>query len=313
MRLATTTADLDRYINGAGKDLAATKKMLDYFAQTSFKYLDYSFYADLTPDYLLLQDNWQDSIKAIRDHGHSLGLEFVQSHSAGGNPLAHDDKFEVLLLSTIRSIEACGIMGIKNIVVHSGHVVDLNQEEIFARKLSFYERLFPTMEKHGVNVLIENSATANLPGNHVFFDTGQSMRDFLAYANHPLLGACWDTGHANMMPTGQYGNLTDLGEHLKAVHIADNLGTQDNHFAPYFGSSNMDEIITALLDINYPGYFTFESTRLMIQGENWPVPRKKWARDNRLYEVPLELKLEAEKLLYKIGEYMLTKYDCLEL
>ncbi len=312
MRLATTTADLCHYIEGCKKDLDATRKMLDYFLLTGFKYLDYNFYDALSPDSLLMQDDWRANMQKIRAYAEQLGLKFVQAHSAGGNPFVHDDKYPILLDSTIRSIEACAILGIENIVVHPGFLPELNEKEFFARNLTFYRQLFPFMEKFAVSVLIENSATANLPANCHFFDCGQKMRAFLDFADHPLLAACWDTGHGNMMPYGQYDSLCDLGDKLKAVHIADNLGVQDNHFAPYFGSLNLDEVISALLDIKYPGYFTFECTKMLIQGNSWPVRRKKWEKDCRLYKVPLELKLEAERLLYKIGVYLLQKYNCLE-
>ncbi len=312
MRLATTTADLARYVDGCSKDLGQTKKMLDCFAQTQFKYLDYSFFNDLTAEHLLLQDNWRDSFKEIRDHGLSLGLKFVQAHSAGGNPIVQDAKYDVLLLSTIRSIEACGILGIKNIVVHAGQVPGLSQQETFAQNLDFYQKLFPVMEKFNINVLVENRNKTNMPEDFFILDTGAKLCQFLAYVNHPLLGACWDTGHANIMLDEQYEHIVTMGKNLKAVHIADNLGNKDHHFAPFFGTTNWDEVMCALLDSNYQGYFTLECDRYMIQSSRGPEPRKKWSKEDRLYEVPLSLKMEAMKLLYKIGEHMLAEYDCLE-
>lgn len=312
MKLVNSTCVLRDYFPGYGTDLETNKKLLATSKKTGFKYIDYSFYRDLTLEHLLLQDDWEDTFKKIREYADSLGLQFVQAHSAGGNPIVKDDNFDILLESTIRSIKACQILGIKNTVVHQGYKPDLAKEDLYQQNLEFFQRLFPAMEQSEVSVLIENGTRTNSKGSDYIFCTGESLNEFLAFMAHPLLGACWDTGHGNMTDYPQYENITALGKNLKAVHIADNLGVQDNHFAPYFGTVNMDEIINALLDMDYQGYFTFECDRLMIRGKNWPAPRKEWPKDTRLYEVPLELKIEAEKLLCKIGEYMLRKYDCFE-
>ena len=52
------------------------------------------------------------------------------------------------------------------------------------------------MEKYGVNVLHENSTSANMPWYYP--KTGADMREFCDYVDHPLFGACWDTAHGNL-------------------------------------------------------------------------------------------------------------------
>ena len=313
MKLATTTEDFGNYFKDFSTNLQDIKKCLELFTETGFKYLDYSFYVDNRPDSLLLSDGWEETFKQVRAHADSLGLKFVQAHSPGGNPVDIDSPhYNNLLQSTIRSIKACKILGIDNIVVHAGYKENASKQEKFQLSKNFYSLLFPAMEETGVMVLTENGATANLPDGYFVFGTGEVISEFIDFIDHPLMGVCWDTGHANMMPNGQYDNIIALGDKLKAVHIADNLGEKDNHFAPYFGTLNMDEVMNALFDINFKGSFTLESTRLMIRANDWPAPRNKWHRDTRLYTVPLELKVEAEKLLYKIGKHILKSYNCFE-
>ncbi len=51
--------------------------------------------------------------------------------------------------------------------------------------------------------------------------------------NHPLIGACWDTGHARMMHHDQKACLTAIGSRLKALHIQENDGRNDDHMLPF--------------------------------------------------------------------------------
>lgn len=303
MKLATTTSDFRAYLKDDISKLNAFKK-------TNFKYLDFSFYDDAQEGSLLLSDKWQAEYKKIYKYASENGLKFVQAHSPGGNPLSFDENYKRLLESTIRSIKACKILGVQNIVVHSGVIGDVSKDEFFTRNLEFYKLLFPHMEEANVNVLIENSATANMGSNYFFF-TGEQMKEFLDYAAHPLLGACWDTGHANMMPISQYDNILKLGDHLKALHIADNLGAADDHFAPFFGTVSLDEVMCALVDMGYKGYFTFESDNFPIVSK-WPNNRKRYEKRQDLLKLPLEIKIEAEKLLFSIGKHILETYNVYE-
>ncbi len=52
--------------------------------------------------------------------------------------------------------------------------------------------------------------------------------------------------------------LRILGSHVYALHVQDNMGERDQHFAPFFGTMNPDSLMQGLLEIGYQGYFTFE-------------------------------------------------------
>jgi len=75
----------------------------------------------------------------------------------------------------------------------------------------------------------------------------------------PDLNACMDTGHLNI--TG--GNWPDFvrwaGPRLKALHIADNLGTNDDHILPHGrGTIKWEGFADALRQVGYDGLFNFE-------------------------------------------------------
>ncbi len=73
------------------------------------------------------------------------------------------------------------------------------------------------------------------------------------------IGICLDTGHLNLSDKNQTTFIEKAGEHLRALHIADNDGSGDQHLMP-FGLGRIDfyKVITSLLAIGYDGLFNFE-------------------------------------------------------
>ena len=166
------------------------------------------------------------------------------------------------------------------------------------------------MERNNVNVLCENSTQRNTAGMYSA-NTGTDMKEFIEYVNHPLFHACWDTGHANC-EGAQYNEITALGTDLYALHINDNRGTADEHLLPYLGTMNLDEIMNALIDIDFNGYFTFEASSSLRPSKFWLGDRMIYEKDTRLSESQLFMQKHLEKLMYEMGVYILKQYNCFE-
>lgn len=314
MRLATTIADFRDYVDYGNSPAEAVR----LFEGTGFRYLDYNFYNVIYPNSPFLGDKWMDQVVEAAEAADKLGMKFVQAHSPDYNPLNPKHDREAGMLATIRSIEACGYLGVENLVVHPGFSAQYSypqdREAYFAINREYYRSLIPAMEKHNVNVLIENSAEANTGGAY-YFMTGQEMAEFLDEMDHPKFYAVWDTGHANLRNTSQYKDICDLGPYLKALHIQDNFGAKDEHFAPLMGTTDMDAVMQGLKKVGYDGYFTFEATKFPLYKARWPHARKvtpDLPEDRRLAGPDIELRREAETFLYKIGKFILSQYDCFE-
>ena len=166
------------------------------------------------------------------------------------------------------------------------------------------------MERNNVNVLCENSTQRNM-GEIYYPNSGSDIKEFVKFVDHPLFHACWDTGHANC-EGNQYDDITAIGSDLFALHINDNRGYGDEHILPYLGTVNMDEIVNALLDIGYKGYFTFEGGCSLRPAKYWQGDRRTFEKDTRLAEPQLFMQKHLEKLMYDMGVYMLKQYDCFE-
>jgi sugar phosphate isomerase/epimerase len=268
----------------------------------------------LTPDSEYMQDGWRESVKRLKAVADELGMTFVQAHSQGGNPLSNDpEHVDFLLKATLRSIEICGMLGIKNTVVHNGCADGLTKEEWFEKNKRFYEKLFPTMERCGVNVLCENSTKSNMGGRY-FINSGKDMREFIEYVGHPQVHGCWDTGHANC-EGNQYDEIMALGKELYAIHYNDNHGAKDDHVAPFLGRLNHDETISALIDVGYQGYFTLECDSTLIKYDQWTGKRRRsdeYRGERKLSQPQLFMQRHIEAMMYETSKWMLEAYGLFE-
>ncbi|MBQ7643193.1 MAG: sugar phosphate isomerase/epimerase [Clostridia bacterium] len=303
MKIATTTGDFDAFC-------VSDEERIRELHRAGFKYIDLSMYS-LTPDCAYMGDGWKKEVCKLKDLADELGMQFVQAHSQGGNGLS-DDKAHVdyLIATTVRSIEICRELGIKNTVVHSGLAKGISKDEWFERNKVFYQKLFPAAERCGVNVLCENTARSNV-GDMYFIISGKDMREFIDYVGHPLFHGCWDTGHANCQGS-QYDDITALGRHLYAIHYNDNRGALDEHLSPFLGTLNHDEVMHALIDVGFKGYFTLECCSSLRPYKYWLGNRRPFDGDKRLAQPQLFMQRSMEKMTYETAEYILKTYDLFE-
>ena len=162
-------------------------------------------------------------------------------------------------------------------------------------------------EPHGVNILVENFNKMCVDGLY-WIDNAPDLRALIDYVDHPLFHAVWDAGHANMQEMPQDEALRIVGSHVRALHVQDNMGKDDIHIAPLFGTLNLDSFMHGLQDIGYKGYFTFEAGNVFLGG-SW---RRPFDKDQRMLNAPLSLRIKAEELLYEIGKATLEAYGCFE-
>lgn len=300
MKLATTTGDFGAY--GLSQE-----ESVRYIRKAGFRCADYNFVSDFAAKSGFFSDNWRTYGARMNAVAGEIGVEWVQAHSPMGRPLICDEAHADFIAGTKRCIEACALLGIPNLVVHSGYVQGISKEECFERNRAFYLDLLTVAETCGVNILVENFNRMCVDGMY-WIDNAPDLRAMVDYVDHPLFHACWDVGHANMQEMPQSDALRIVGEHVYALHVQDNFGNDDSHMAPFCGTTNMDDLMHGLLDIGYRGYFTFESGNIFRPAR----ARRQYEADTRLAQAPLGLRLKAEELIYEIGRYTLEAYGCFE-
>lgn len=300
MKLATTTGDFSAYA-------ASQQESLRYIRQAGFKYADYNFGSDYNKRDGAYSADWKKHFEDVRRTADELGMTFVQAHSPMGKPIARGDYHTQFVEDTRRCIDGCAMLGIKNLVVHSGYEHGISKEECFDRNRDFFMELLTYSEQFGVNILVENFNKMCVEGMY-WVDNAPDLRAMIDHVNHPLFHAVWDAGHANMQEMPQDEALRILGHHVYALHVQDNMGNEDSHLMPFCGTLSMDALMNGLKDIGYKGYFTFEAGNIFLPAQK----RRPFEKDQRLVRAPLSARIKAEELLYEIGRATLEAYGCYE-
>jgi sugar phosphate isomerase/epimerase len=222
------------------------RTILETYRDCGFTHVDY----DIKLDYI--QDDEQLHAKELRKNLAELGMTASQAHAPIVNPF--DPTVDHLTIFR-RSLEFCQIVGIPYVVIHSGEVPNGTREEFWEANTSFYRSLIPYMEATGVCVLLENIGHYE---QKYYLKNGEELREMIDRLDHPMFGACWDVGHANL-EGHNYKDIVDMKNNLVALHIHDNFNF-DSHQMPFTGNINMDEVMQALVEIDYKGCFTMEAS-----------------------------------------------------
>ena len=312
MKLSSSTGDFLGYVDTVGDAVRC-------FADTKFKYINLEFATRLPEWRMESDDGYLGLIEDLRVAAAEAGVDYVVAHAPLLNPYEGEDEngYSVAMRGLIRSMNAAARLGIPRIVVHAGTNRSFSKEEFWKKNDYFFRDLLDATEDSGVMVLIENMHDKDCYD----FTFGREMCDFINKIGNKRLGACFDTAHCALNESarsvGQYENMVALGENLRGLHVSDVLlGCGHQHSWPFAGVINFDEVMSALCEVKYDGYFNFEASYTLLHHNNQPQKRKPWQRGDklvtRLLDPSLELKRKAVDLLYDIGEYILESYDLFE-
>ena len=155
----------------------------------------------------------------------------------------------------LRALECTAMLGGEICVVHP-----MNNASAEANR-EMYESLLPYAKEYGVKIALENMYNWN--ENGACPAACSSPADFLRHLSllpKEHFCACLDIGHAEMrgVNTSAVEKIRALGDNLKALHIHDVDGVNDNHALPFTLAVDFPPIVNALREINYEGYFTLE-------------------------------------------------------
>lgn len=296
MKLATSTGDFCRHTN-------IQTDAMEYLHKADFGCVDYNFGIDYFNKNGFYGKDIKGHINEVKQKADELCMELVQAHGPINDPFADDPS--TFIDETVLSVRGCDSLGIKNVVVHSGFKEGMSREETIEKNIDFYRTILYKTEQYDVNILLENFNT----NNKIFLiNTAEDMRIVLDEVNHPHFHALLDIGHANLQPKPIDYFVKTLGKDLYGLHIHDNDGLRDMHQPPFYGNMNFDLLLRALKEIDYKGCFTFEAIGFVPSYEKKPPVFE----DAIFSQMPLELRIKAEKYLYEMGVTLLSGYDCFE-
>lgn len=197
----------------------------------------------------LRQDDFEERFRSLRALADSLGLTCHHGHSVGN--FASCGEF------TRRCFAASEILGIRYLVVHPINMTDDQKplddvEEFMIKNTAGLEALLMLAEKYNVAVLMENLPWSAAKDPRV-------CSEFVKRANHPLLGWCYDTGHANIVNV-DHGIMAELVAPM-SLHLHDNHHEvwNDEHLMPGDGDIDFAKLWDALLRAGYRGDYVLEA------------------------------------------------------
>ena len=235
-----------------------------------FRWLDFNFLDHYyTPESPFTQDGWEAWIALAGETAQKRGARFNQAHAPC--PVFNCAKDMTLLREYCRrAFIGCSMLGIPWMVFH--HIPN---PQAFGSGLSKFEYdklyfswMLEDAHRYGVGIAIENlfnggevDGVKRNPVDYVI-----ALCDAL---DDPLVGICYDVGHGNIKKYNLLGGEDDtvdayrivhkFGSRLKATHIHDNNGMEDDHIPPFMGNIDWRAFMRGLREIGYAHSFTFEA------------------------------------------------------
>jgi sugar phosphate isomerase/epimerase len=260
MRIATTLGLFNPKHDGS---YLTVEETLRSAYEAGFRVIDVDL-CNVLPNkgHFLRAPDWERKTKELRELGDSLGLVFNQTHipfypqfELTGQELEFNEEM------TRRAIIASGILGAPWGVMHPGSLSDRNWslKDHLERNVEYFKPKIEAAKKNNTGIAIENMGCwPKSKWFRMYCATEYELRELVDALNDPAVGICWDFGHANMNKLDQALSLRTMGKRLKALHVDDNRGWEDDHLPPFYGTVNWAALMPVLDEIGYAGDLTFE-------------------------------------------------------
>ena len=248
MRLGTMTT-LFRTQRGRQEHIGYLESIQRCY-DAGFRVLDFNMCALSRRQTTLHNDDWKFQVDEIRNLAEKLGIVFSQSHPPYRGRLDDlttpeaRDFFRSMLL---RAIEISAMLGVKWAVMHpvtAPGISAFDLEENIRENQRVFGREIELAHKLNVGLAFENMCDGNQ--RRRFGVTACELEALMDACDSPLIGICWDVGHANRQSEDQVPSIMRLGSRIKALHIDDNRGQQDLHIMPFLGNIAWEDVMHAL-------------------------------------------------------------------
>jgi len=234
-------------------------------AKAGYKVLDINFCEAMNPNSRMRDDDWQDFVRHIGAVGKEWGVEFKQSHLPYYDIFSHNndpDMVKTMEELIRRSIIASAMLGVEWTVTHPGTVYSAGADTSVSleRNFEYYSVHVKTARECGIGIALENEFEyKKSPYQRVFASSPYELVQLVdAFADPEHVGICYDFGHGNLVGGFHRQCLNIFGQRLKATHVQDNHGVNDEHLMPFHGNIDWADAMAGLVDIDYKGDLTYE-------------------------------------------------------
>jgi sugar phosphate isomerase/epimerase len=170
------------------------------------------------------------------------------------NPGAVDPMVRsVTQLRFSRILNAAAVLKPRVVVFHAGYDrwrYNGRTDIWLENSIETWNKVMDTASKIGVRVAVEN----------VFDEDPEALCRLIEQVGRPDFGFCFDTGHFNLFTTVTMERWFErLGRHLFEVHLHDNNGSADSHWALGKGSIDFKKFFGLLRVHNVRPVYTIEA------------------------------------------------------
>lgn len=253
--------------------VTSNEEAIEILAAAHLDSADFWLYlCSLDEKYPLYGDDWEKWVLQIRRRFDSLQLPVLQSHALFNIFIPPDFTYIPPQEIIFRNMQACKMLGCRKLVFHpvtyQSRVTSIEvHKEILRYNLRWFQELLPAAETLDLEIHVEN----------MFDFVGLQQKDDIPFAfttmddicwlidtlNHPLVKACFDTGHANISGLDVPESIRQLGTRLGTLHLNDNFGRiapirPDVHLLPGHGLIDWVAVMAALKEVDFNGVLNME-------------------------------------------------------
>lgn len=247
-------------INSAAK-LIGEEKAVEYIAKAGFDAWDFSMFAMCRYDWAtkgllpnshpLAGNEYLQFARRLKQIGLDNGIVCNQSHAPFPTYCPEIRSY------LKRAIECTAEAGGQICIIHPDNYKSAEQNA------EMYAELLPFAKSCGIKIATENMWNWNNETNRAAPAACSSPESFCAHVDalgDEYMVACLDIGHAEMkgVDTSAVEMIRALGPRLQALHIHDNDKHHDSHQIPFSMQIDFEQVVNALREIGYGGYFTLE-------------------------------------------------------
>ena len=219
-------------------------------------------YSELSDEHALMLLKEGDDVvatgKKFKKYADKHGVEFPQGHLWLGAQINHNSENTIETLKKwILLFEA---VGVKNMVLHCDSQFDnksASEKQKLDNNIAVLKELKEFLAGKDVVICLENLID--------YVADSEKLMYIVNSLDCDNFGICLDTGHLNMANRYNHAKQSQrefilaCGKKLKALHIADNDGNDDEHIMPFCnGNVDFKEVFKTLEEIGYDGLYNYE-------------------------------------------------------
>jgi len=246
-------------------------RTVELFARHGWHYLELS---ECHAYDLLAQGDPARSGNAFRQFAADHGISFLQGHlpvvwysdhaREGGEQgyvdiaPASDREFTRVIQVLKRWVELFSALGVQTGVLHMGGAALKGagwlHAAILERRVAATAKIAQHAAGAGMTICLENLSFPNCG-----VETLEEIQEIITAVGASNVGICLDTGHLVMADLDCVDFILNAKSLLKALHIHDNIGSEDDHVLPYERETiPWDRVLAALGKIAYTGLLNLE-------------------------------------------------------